>query len=49
MDKFYQRFKIDDHLKRHEKAIENLSLAGPVHTFGVFRFLTRGPCRRKSV
>ncbi|CAO3599964.1 unnamed protein product [Absidia cylindrospora] len=28
MDKYYQRFKIDDHLKRHEKALRNLSLAG---------------------
>lgn len=28
LDKYYQRFKIDDHLKRHEKALRNLSLAG---------------------
>ncbi|KIP09060.1 hypothetical protein PHLGIDRAFT_68294 [Phlebiopsis gigantea 11061_1 CR5-6] len=28
LDKYYQRFKIDDHLKRHEKALQNLSLAG---------------------
>ncbi|TFK50763.1 pol II transcription elongation factor [Heliocybe sulcata] len=27
-EKFYQRFKIDDHLKRYEKALTNLSLAG---------------------
>lgn len=27
-EKSYQRFKIDDHLKRHEKALHNLSLAG---------------------
>ena len=30
-DKYYQRYKIDDHLKRHEKAIKNLSLAGDQH------------------
>ncbi|PPQ93843.1 hypothetical protein CVT25_013552 [Psilocybe cyanescens] len=29
LDKYYQRFRIDDHLKRHEKALKNLSLAGP--------------------
>ncbi|KAI0919135.1 hypothetical protein AcV5_002129 [Taiwanofungus camphoratus] len=29
LDHYYQRFKIDDHLKRHEKALVNLSLAGP--------------------
>lgn len=28
MDKFYQRFKIDDHLRRYPKALQNLSLAG---------------------
>lgn len=28
LDHYYQRFKIDDHLKRHEKALVNLSLAG---------------------
>lgn len=28
MEKFYQRFKIDDHLKRHTKALQNLSQAG---------------------
>ncbi|CAO3617850.1 unnamed protein product [Cunninghamella echinulata] len=28
LDKYYQRFKIDDHLKRHEKALRNLALAG---------------------
>lgn len=29
LDKYYQRFRIDDHLKRYEKALKNLSLAGP--------------------
>ncbi|KAF6761197.1 pol II transcription elongation factor [Ephemerocybe angulata] len=29
LDKYYQRFRIDDHLKRHEKALRNLSMAGP--------------------
>ena len=28
LDKFYQRFRIDDHLKRREKALKNLHLAG---------------------
>lgn len=28
LDRYYQRFKIDDHLKRYEKALRNLSLAG---------------------
>lgn len=28
LDKYYQRFRIDDHLKRHESALKNLSLAG---------------------
>ncbi|KAF8058697.1 pol II transcription elongation factor [Lyophyllum atratum] len=28
LEKYYQRFKIDDHLKRHETALRNLSLAG---------------------
>ncbi|KAI0076404.1 IkappaB kinase complex IKAP component [Panus rudis PR-1116 ss-1] len=28
LDKYYQRFRIDDHLKRYEKALKNLSLAG---------------------
>ncbi|KDQ56269.1 hypothetical protein JAAARDRAFT_36447 [Jaapia argillacea MUCL 33604] len=29
LEKYYQRFRIDDHLRRHEKALRNLSLAGP--------------------
>ncbi|PFH52192.1 hypothetical protein AMATHDRAFT_74468 [Amanita thiersii Skay4041] len=28
LDGYYQRFRIDDHLKRHESALKNLSLAG---------------------
>ncbi|KAI8978613.1 IKI3 family-domain-containing protein [Pilobolus umbonatus] len=28
---YYQRFKIDDHLKRYKKALKNLSLAGDKH------------------
>ncbi|CEP14860.1 hypothetical protein [Parasitella parasitica] len=31
LEKYYQRYKIDDHLKRYEKAIRNLSLAGDQH------------------
>ncbi|KAI8991763.1 IKI3 family-domain-containing protein [Mycotypha africana] len=29
--KYYQRYKIDDHLKRYEKALKNLCLAGDEH------------------
>ncbi|TDL16914.1 IkappaB kinase complex, IKAP component [Rickenella mellea] len=28
LEKYYQRFKIDEHLKRHESALKNLHLAG---------------------
>ncbi|KAI0264133.1 IKI3 family-domain-containing protein [Gloeopeniophorella convolvens] len=28
LEKFYQRFRIDDHLKRYKSALQNLSLAG---------------------
>lgn len=28
LDKYYQRFRIDDHLKRYESALKNLNLAG---------------------
>ncbi|KAK7691913.1 hypothetical protein QCA50_005318 [Cerrena zonata] len=28
LDKYYQRFRIDDHLKRHEKALRDLDQAG---------------------
>ncbi|KAI0253762.1 IKI3 family-domain-containing protein [Lactifluus subvellereus] len=31
LEKYYQRFRIDDHLKRYESALRNLSLAGPEH------------------
>ncbi|KAJ7630747.1 pol II transcription elongation factor [Roridomyces roridus] len=31
LDKFYQRFRIDDHLKRHDTALKNIHLAGPNH------------------
>ncbi|KAJ7935380.1 pol II transcription elongation factor [Mycena leptocephala] len=31
LDKYYQRFRIDDHLKRHDNALRNLSLAGTSH------------------
>ncbi|KAH9042892.1 IkappaB kinase complex IKAP component [Lactarius deliciosus] len=29
LEKYYQRFRIDDHLKRYKSALRNLSLAGP--------------------
>ncbi|KAJ7188994.1 pol II transcription elongation factor [Mycena filopes] len=28
LEKYYQRFRIDDHLKRHDSALRNLNLAG---------------------
>jgi elongator complex protein 1 len=28
LEKYYQRFRIDDHLKRHESALKNLNLGG---------------------
>ncbi|KIY46095.1 IkappaB kinase complex, IKAP component [Fistulina hepatica ATCC 64428] len=28
LDKYYQRFRIDDHLQRHDSALRNLSMAG---------------------
>ncbi|KAI7853743.1 IKI3 family-domain-containing protein [Circinella umbellata] len=31
LEKFYQRFRIDDHLKRYASALKNLSLAGDEH------------------
>ncbi len=33
-DKYYQRFKIDDHLDRQERALENLHAAGESSRFG---------------
>ena len=29
LDTYYQRFRIDDHLRRYSSALRNLSLAGP--------------------
>ncbi|KAJ7478610.1 pol II transcription elongation factor [Mycena galericulata] len=31
LDKYYQRFRIDDHLKRHDEALRNLNLAGSAY------------------
>ena len=28
LDKYYQRFRVDDHLKRYESALRHLHLAG---------------------
>lgn len=38
MPKFYQRFKIDDHLKRPAKALKNLNLSGNWHLLYVSVF-----------
>ncbi|KAI0278772.1 IKI3 family-domain-containing protein [Russula aff. rugulosa BPL654] len=31
LENYYQRFRIDDHLRRYKSALQNLSLAGPEH------------------
>ncbi|CAK5281923.1 unnamed protein product [Mycena citricolor] len=31
LEQFYQRYRIDDHLKRHKKALENIRLAGAAY------------------
>src|SRR5579863_9461892 len=31
LEKFYQRFRIDDHLKRYKSALRNLHLAGMLY------------------
>ena len=36
LDPHYQRFRIDDHLKRYEKALRSLSEAGEKHRASVF-------------
>jgi elongator complex protein 1 len=41
LDKFYQRFRIDDHLKRYEKALKNLSLAGPERFSEAIQYIER--------
>lgn len=38
-EKYYQRYKIDDHLKRHEKAIKNLGLAGDQHFDELLKYM----------
>jgi elongator complex protein 1 len=38
-EKYYQRYKIDDHLKRYEKAIKNLSLAGDQHFDELLKYM----------
>ncbi|EIW80500.1 pol II transcription elongation factor [Coniophora puteana RWD-64-598 SS2] len=38
---FYQRFKVDDHLRRYEKALENLSAAGPDHRAEALAYVER--------
>ncbi|TFK25707.1 pol II transcription elongation factor [Coprinopsis marcescibilis] len=41
LDKYYQRFRIDDHLKRYESALKNLSLAGPERFEEAFKYIER--------
>lgn len=42
LEKYYQRFKIDDHLRRYETALKNLNLAGWLHS--PFGFLHTHDC-----
>lgn len=39
LDKYYQRYRIDDHLKRYEKALRNLSQAGDEHFDELLRYM----------
>jgi elongator complex protein 1 len=39
LDKYYQRFRIDDHLKRYKSALKNLSLAGVPKRYHYSRIL----------
>ncbi|KIJ66069.1 hypothetical protein HYDPIDRAFT_174791 [Hydnomerulius pinastri MD-312] len=41
LPQFYQRFKIDDHLRRHTKALSNLHLAGPDYFQEALDYLER--------
>ena len=41
LDKFYQRFRIDDHLKRYEKALKDLSLAGSERFSEAIQYIER--------
>ncbi|KAH9985168.1 IKI3 family-domain-containing protein [Russula vinacea] len=41
LEKYYQRFRIDDHLKRHKSALKNLSLAGSEHFDDVKAYVER--------
>lgn len=41
LEKYYQRFKIDDHLRRHERALENLALAGEAHWDECCKYMER--------
>ncbi|THV06651.1 pol II transcription elongation factor [Dendrothele bispora CBS 962.96] len=41
LDKYHQRFRIDDHLKRHVSALQNLSLAGPSYFDEAIEYVER--------
>jgi elongator complex protein 1 len=41
VEKSYQRFRIDDHLKRYKSALQNLSLAGPEHFDDVVAYVEK--------
>ena len=41
LPKFYQRYKIDDHLRRYTSALQNLRLAGPEYFEEVLSYVER--------
>ncbi|KAG1716214.1 hypothetical protein ID866_954 [Astraeus odoratus] len=41
LPKYYQRFRIDDHLRRHAKALSNLNLAGPTYFQEALEYIER--------
>ncbi|KAF8661467.1 hypothetical protein AX16_001304 [Volvariella volvacea WC 439] len=41
LEKYYQRFRIDDHLKRYESALRNLSLAGDERLEDAFAYVEK--------
>ncbi|KAJ3033897.1 hypothetical protein HDV00_005666 [Rhizophlyctis rosea] len=49
LEKNYQRFKIDDHLGKKEKALRSLSLAGDSHHTEVLEYIKRNSLHKAAV
>ncbi|KAL2911621.1 putative elongator complex protein 1 [Polyrhizophydium stewartii] len=49
LPKFYQRFRIDDHLGRRESALENLSQAGAAHFDEAVQYMRRHQLYKKAM